>query len=48
MTDYLWLGRAENLANRIKAMTLFATHYFELTTLPEKLEGTAKHSLRCR
>ncbi|MBP6083420.1 MAG: DNA mismatch repair protein MutS, partial [Providencia sp.] len=25
--------------NRIKAMTLFATHYFELTTLPEKLEG---------
>ncbi|MER2473800.1 DNA mismatch repair protein MutS [Photorhabdus laumondii] len=30
---------AENLANRIKAMTLFATHYFELTTLPEKLEG---------
>ena len=32
---------AENLANRIKAMTLFATHYFELTTLPEKLEGTA-------
>ncbi|CAG9411731.1 DNA mismatch repair protein MutS [Providencia alcalifaciens] len=30
---------AENLVNRIKAMTLFATHYFELTTLPEKLEG---------
>lgn len=30
---------AESLANRIKAMTLFATHYFELTTLPEKLEG---------
>lgn len=30
---------AENLASRIKAMTLFATHYFELTTLPEKLEG---------
>lgn len=30
---------AENLANRIKAMTLFATHYFELTTLPEKMEG---------
>lgn len=29
----------ENLANRIKAMTLFATHYFELTTLPEKMEG---------
>lgn len=30
---------AENLASRIKAMTLFATHYFELTTLPEKMEG---------
>ncbi|NWA36873.1 DNA mismatch repair protein MutS [Pseudomonas reactans] len=31
---------AENLASRIKAMTLFATHYFELTTLPEKMDGT--------
>jgi DNA mismatch repair protein MutS len=30
---------AENLANRIKAMTLFATHYFELTTLQEKMEN---------
>lgn len=30
---------AESLANRIKAMTLFATHYFELTTLPEKMAG---------
>ncbi|MGY0161278.1 DNA mismatch repair protein MutS [Edwardsiella tarda] len=30
---------AENLASRIKAMTLFATHYFELTTLPDQLEG---------
>ena len=30
---------AENLANRIKALTLFATHYFELTTLPDSLEG---------
>ncbi|WP_074012766.1 DNA mismatch repair protein MutS [Candidatus Sodalis sp. SoCistrobi] len=30
---------AESLAGRIKAMTLFATHYFELTTLPEKMEG---------
>ncbi|QBH97085.1 DNA mismatch repair protein MutS [Limnobaculum zhutongyuii] len=30
---------AENLANKIKAMTLFATHYFELTTLPERMEG---------
>lgn len=26
---------AENLANKIKALTLFATHYFELTQLPE-------------
>ena len=32
---------AESLANRIKAFTLFATHYFELTTLPEKMEGVA-------
>lgn len=32
---------AENLAQRIKAMTLFATHYFELTHLPEKIEGVA-------
>lgn len=30
---------AENLVNCIKAMTLFATHYFELTTLPKKIEG---------
>lgn len=26
---------AEHLANQSKALTLFATHYFELTTLPE-------------
>jgi len=32
---------AENLATRIKAMTLFATHYFELTTLPDQIEGVA-------
>jgi DNA mismatch repair protein MutS len=30
---------AENLANEIKSMTLFATHYFELTQLPEHLQG---------
>ncbi len=29
---------AEALANKIKAMTLFATHYFELTTLAEHIE----------
>lgn len=28
---------AEHLANHSKALTLFATHYFELTTLPETL-----------
>ena len=28
---------AEYLANKKKAFTLFATHYFELTTLPEKI-----------
>ena len=32
---------AESLANRIKAMTLFATHYFELTTLADHIEGVA-------
>ncbi|MFS1539217.1 MAG: DNA mismatch repair protein MutS [Candidatus Phlomobacter fragariae] len=30
---------AENLVNHIKAMTLFATHYFELTNLADKQEG---------
>jgi DNA mismatch repair protein MutS len=30
---------AEYLALQVKAMTLFATHYFELTQLPELLEG---------
>ncbi len=32
---------AENLACDIKAMTLFATHYFELTRLPEKIAAVA-------
>lgn len=32
---------AESLANKIKALTLFATHYFELTQLPEKMTGVA-------
>ncbi|WP_409310052.1 DNA mismatch repair protein MutS [Pectobacterium sp. B1J-3] len=39
---------AENLANRIKAMTLFATHYFELTNLPEKMEGVVNVHLDAR
>ncbi len=30
---------ANHLAEKIKAYTLFATHYFELTTLPEQLEN---------
>ncbi len=30
---------AEYLAARLKALTLFATHYFELTSLPEQMEG---------
>ncbi|MDF7669920.1 DNA mismatch repair protein MutS [Orbaceae bacterium ESL0721] len=30
---------AENLINEIKAMTLFATHYFELTQLPEQMHA---------
>ncbi|MDF7667745.1 DNA mismatch repair protein MutS [Orbaceae bacterium ESL0727] len=30
---------AENLINEIRAMTLFATHYFELTQLPEHMQG---------
>ncbi|WP_455374626.1 DNA mismatch repair protein MutS [Kaarinaea lacus] len=32
---------AEYLAEKIKAFTLFATHYFELTTLPEQLNNVA-------
>lgn len=30
---------ADYLAKELKALTLFATHYFELTTLPEQTEG---------
>ncbi|WP_408065651.1 DNA mismatch repair protein MutS [secondary endosymbiont of Trabutina mannipara] len=30
---------AENFASCIKSMTLFATHYFELTTIPDKMDG---------
>lgn len=30
---------AQHLAERIKAMTLFATHYSELTILPEQIDG---------
>ena len=33
------------LATRIRALTLFATHYFELTTLPEEAGGIANAHL---
>lgn len=41
--DGLALARAaaETLATRIGALCLFATHYFELTNLPDYLENTA-------
>ncbi len=32
---------ASHLAGTIRAFTLFATHYFELTALPEQFEGVA-------
>ncbi len=32
---------ARHLAERVKAYTLFATHYFELTRLPDELPGIA-------
>lgn len=32
---------AVQLAERVKAFTLFATHYFELTSLPDKTQGVA-------
>ncbi|MFZ7229815.1 DNA mismatch repair protein MutS [Avibacterium avium] len=32
---------AEWLAQKVRSLTLFATHYFELTVLPEQLKGIA-------
>jgi DNA mismatch repair protein MutS len=32
---------AEHLAREVRAFTLFATHYFELTALPEAVDGAA-------
>ena len=32
---------AEWLAKKNRSLTLFATHYFELTALPEQIEGIA-------
>lgn len=37
---------AEYLARKVQAYTLFATHYFELTHLPEQLEGVHNVHLR--
>ena len=37
---------AEHLARQVKAYTLFATHYFELTHLPEQLEGVENVHLK--
>ena len=39
---------AENLANRLQSLTLFATHYFELTALPEQLTGVENVHLDAR
>ncbi len=41
--DGLALARAcaEHLAGEVRAYTLFATHYFELTALPQELPGIA-------
>src|SRR3989440_8944235 len=32
---------ARDIATRVRAFTLFATHYFELTTLATEVEGCA-------
>jgi DNA mismatch repair protein MutS len=32
---------AKHLAEKVRALTLFATHYFEITTLPETVTGIA-------
>ncbi len=37
---------AEYLARQVRAYTLFATHYFELTHLPEQLEGVSNVHLK--
>ena len=39
---------AAHLAREVQAFTLFATHYFELTALPEHFEGVANVHLEAR
>lgn len=39
---------AEWLAKKTRALTLFATHYFELTSLPNRLKGVANVHLDAR
>ncbi len=39
---------AEHLATKLRAFTLFATHYFELTMLPEQIEGVENIHLDAR
>lgn len=39
---------AEWLAQKTQSLTLFATHYFELTSLPEQLKGVANVHLDAR
>ena len=36
----LAMATAHSLATKTKSLSLFATHYFELTALPDSLEGT--------
>jgi len=44
----LALATATWLAEDIRALTLFATHYFELTELEQKLDGVANFHLTAR
>lgn len=39
---------SEQLALKIRSMTLFATHYFELTQLPEHIQTVANYHLAAR
>ena len=39
---------AENLAKQLQSLTLFATHYFELTALPDQIQGVENVHLDAR